>query len=170
MKTPSRFSHHRGFTIPELLTTIAVLGMLCGIAIASYSGLHNTAREAVAQDTAAVLNRALLHYNQSNGDITIDAKNSSGTDELTVLRGLQWRDPDRNKATPGSPYISERFTDTISSSDEDYRIRWNGHAFEVIAPGTAGTGLKTGTLQTEGESSTYVFPADYTPPAAGQHE
>jgi prepilin-type N-terminal cleavage/methylation domain-containing protein len=169
MKTPSKDSRHAGFTLPELLTTICVLGILCSIAIASYSGLQTSAREGVSRDTMATLNRAVLHFNQANWDIVLHAIPNSAADELSVLRALQWRDPDPQKATPGSSYISPHYCDETSSSDQDFRIQWNGHAFELIAPGTAGTGLKTGTLEAEA-TSTYSFPAGYELPAAGQYE
>jgi prepilin-type N-terminal cleavage/methylation domain-containing protein len=169
MKTPVTPTTRAGFTLPELLTTITIISLLCGIAIASYSGLHNTARESVAHDNVASLNRALLHFNQSNWDIVLDAIDDSVADELAVLRALQWRNPDDEKATPGSPYVSLQFDATTSSSEDDYRIRWNGHTFEVLAPGTSGSGLKTGVLQTE-SNSTFAYPSGYTLPAAGQHE
>ena len=67
MKHILKKSARKAFTLPELLVTIAVLGVLSGISITSYTGLQNTAREGVAKDTVGILNRALLHFNESNG-------------------------------------------------------------------------------------------------------
>jgi prepilin-type N-terminal cleavage/methylation domain-containing protein len=161
-------SRHRAaaFTLPELLTTIAILGVLSGIAIGSYAGLHQTAREAVARDTSALLNRAVLHFSQANWEIALSPVANSTADELAVLRALQWQDP----ATPGSGFIPLTFDDTTSSSQEDYRLRWNGTAFEVLLPGASGSGLKTGKVQTGGSGTAYVFPDGYTLPGPGQHE
>jgi len=164
MRANRRFSRRAGFALAELIATIAVLAILSGISISSYSGLSISAREGVARDNVALLNRALLHFNQVNWDIVLSPQANSASDELAVLRSLQWRDPDPDprKVSPGSPYISASFDATVSSSEDDFRIIWNGRAFELLAPGTPGTGLRTGTRQPEGNSS-YTFPSGYQP-------
>jgi prepilin-type N-terminal cleavage/methylation domain-containing protein len=155
------------FSLPELLTTIAVIGILAAIGIQTYRGIQDSARETIARDNLALLNRGVLHFSQTNWDIVLTAVNSSANDELAILHTLQWRDP-RNP-TPGSPYISTNFSDTVSSSTDDYRIQWNGNAFELLLPGTAGTGLLTGE-SSPGGSTPYTFPDDYQPLGPTQHE
>jgi prepilin-type N-terminal cleavage/methylation domain-containing protein len=169
MKTFPKKSARAGFTLPELLTTIAILGILSGISIASYTGLQTSAREGVARDTVAILNRALLHFNQTNWDIVLNAVPNSTADELEVLRTLQWRDPVSNKATPGSPYIPGGFPDITSNSNEDFRIQWNGHVFELLGPGTAGSGLKVAPAAAE-SATQHSFAVNYQPLGPGQHE
>jgi len=164
MKTFHQIPRRCGFTVPELVATVAIIGILTSIAVASYAGLHGMAREGVARDSLALLNRAVLHFNQTCWEIPTAANNGSASDELIVLRALQWRDSRPDEAAPGSSYISMQFNDATSSSRDDYRIRWNGHAFELLAPGTTGVGLKTGTMQAESPSN-YTFPEGYSPPA-----
>ena len=156
----------RAFSLPELLTTIAVIGILAAIAIQGYHGIQDSARETVARDNLALLNRGLLHFNQTNWDIVLNRVDSSANDELAILHTLQWRDP--TGGTPGAPYISINFGDTVSSSSDDYRIQWNGHTFELLVPGTAGTGLLTGE-SSPGGSTVYTFPTDYQPLGPNQH-
>jgi prepilin-type N-terminal cleavage/methylation domain-containing protein len=127
------------FSLPELLTTIAIIGILAAICMESYSNINSSARANVAADTSALVNRAVLHYSQANTEI-LDSAAAGTTDELAVLQKLQTRDSD----IPGSPYIPSNFSGTTSSSNIDYRLQWNGHAFQVLAPGTAGAGIKVG--------------------------
>lgn len=163
------FSSLAGFTLVELVTTIAILGILSAVAIQSYSNMRENARESVTRDTVSLMNRALLHFNQANWDIVLDAVPGSTSDELAVLRTLQWRDPVPAQATPGSPYLPANLSDAVSSSEDDYRIRWNGNTFELLEPGTAGSGLKTG-FDSTSAAEAYSFPEGYQPLGPGQHE
>lgn len=136
---PLNTSPRAGFSLPELLIVIAVIGILAAICIESYSNISSTARASVAADTSSLLNHAVLHYNQANAEI-LDSATSGTADELAVLQKLQTRD----SAIPGSPYIPSNFSSATSSSSVDYRLQWNGHAFQMLAPGTSGAGIKTG--------------------------
>lgn len=158
-----------GFSLSELLTTIAVLGILSGIALQSYRGVQTSARESVAHDNLALLNRALLHFEQTNWDIVLNPISDATSDELAVLRTLQWRNPVAAQATPGSPYLSASFSNTMSSSTQDYRIQWNGHVFELLVPGTPGSGIRTGEL-TSSSSTPPTYSDDYQPLGPTQHE
>jgi prepilin-type N-terminal cleavage/methylation domain-containing protein len=150
----------RALTLVELLVTIAIIGILAAISIQGYRGIQAAARETTARENLELLNRGLLHFSQTNWDIVLDAVPGSATDELAVLRSLQWRSP--IGPTPGSPYIPINFSDTVSSSSNDYRIQWNGHTFQLLTPGIAGTGLRTGE-SSPGAASTYSFPGGYQP-------
>jgi prepilin-type N-terminal cleavage/methylation domain-containing protein len=156
-----------GFSLPELLTVIAVIGTLSGISIQSYSNVQSAARESVAFDSVAILNRALLHFDQTNWDIVLDPVADATSDELAVLRTLQWRNPDPTLATPGSPYLPSTFNDAMSSSAGEYRIRWNGHVFELLAPGMPGAGILAS--NTPG-ATVATYPSDYQPLGPSQHE
>jgi prepilin-type N-terminal cleavage/methylation domain-containing protein len=128
------------FSLPELLIVIATIGILATIGIESYQGIQASAHESIARDNLALLNRAVLHYSQTTSDVTVTPTSGSATDELAILSTLKTRDP----AIPGSPYLEINFRDTVSAASDTYRIQWNGHAFELLTPGTAGTGLLTG--------------------------
>ena len=128
------------FSLPELLIVIATIGILAAIGIQSYRGIHAATRESVARDNLALLNRAVLHYGQTVSDVTVTPTSGSAADELAILSTLKTRDP----AIPGSPYLEINFRDTVASGSDTYRIQWNGRAFELLMPGTTGTGLLTG--------------------------
>jgi prepilin-type N-terminal cleavage/methylation domain-containing protein len=131
---------HSAFSLTELLVVIVAIGVLAGIAIQSYQGIHDSARESVARDNLALLNRAVLHYGQAVSDLTVTPIDGSATDELAILSTLKTRDP----GIPGSPYLEINFRDTVATGSDTYRIQWNGRAFELLMPGTTGTGLLTG--------------------------
>lgn len=155
-----------GLSLTELLATVAVIGILAGVSIQSYHGLRDSARESAARDTLALLNRALLHFDQTNWDVVLTPVPDATSDELAILRTLQYRNP----SIPGSPYIPSNFDNVMSSSEEDYRIQWNGRAFELLAPGAPGAGIKTGG-DSPSTSTVYTYPSDYQPLARGQqHE
>lgn len=147
-----------GFTLAEIVTTIAVVAIIGAIAIQGYQGINSASRETVARDNLALLNRSLLHFNQGVKDITLSPNYASASDELTILRTLQWRDED----LPGSPYLSATFTGGVSSSTEDYRICWNGRFFELLMPGTQGIGIKAGLATPEAEVE-FNYPEGYKP-------
>ncbi len=134
-------SHHRlsaGFTLAELLITIAIIGILAGIGIANISNVLPSARRETGIDTANLLNRAVLHYNQVNSEITIPSAGDT-SDETSVLALLQTRNP----AAPGSPYIPPEFSCTPSTSTDSVRFYWTGKFFKTIPEGTAGIGITT---------------------------
>ncbi|MDD5200211.1 MAG: prepilin-type N-terminal cleavage/methylation domain-containing protein [Terrimicrobiaceae bacterium] len=168
MNHPTRATNRRkpgGFSLTELLATVAVVGVLSGISIQSYHGLRDSARESAARDTLALLNRALLHFDQANWDVVLTPVPDATSDELAILRTLQYR----NASIPGSPYLPSNFDNVMSSSEDDYRIQWAGHTFELLAPGTPGAGIKTGS-DIPSAGTVYTYPPDYQPLTLGQHE
>jgi prepilin-type N-terminal cleavage/methylation domain-containing protein len=125
-----------GLTLPEVLITIAIIGILAGVAINSFLGNVEYAREGVTVDSSASLNRAVNHYVQIAGDIGVEAQ--AGTaDEVEVIQLLQARDAN----LPGSPYIPAEFVVSASSDSGKIRIVWSGEYFQVIPVGVAGGGI-----------------------------
>lgn len=159
-----------GFSLAELLATVAAIGILAGVSVQSLSGLRESAREAAARDTLALLNRAVLHFNQTNWDLVLNPVPDATSDELAVLRTLQWRHPDPAQATPGSPYAPSTLPATMSSSPNDYRLQWNGRVYELLLPGTSGAGLLVGPETPAPGATPYTYPEDYSPLGPGQHE
>ncbi len=158
-----------GFSLTELLTTVVVIGILAGVCVQSYSGLRASAREASARDTLALLNRAVLHFNQTNWDLVLSPVPNATSDELAVLRTLQWRNPNPAQATPGSPYAPPDLPDTMSSDSEDYRLQWNGRTYELLLPGEPGAGLLVGVALPSARAS-YSYPEGYEPLGPLQYE
>ena len=128
--------HQGGFTLVELLATVAIIGILAGIAISQSTSVLPEARQEAGIDAMNLLNRGVQHYNQVNSEITIPAA-SDTTDEVAVLALLKTR----STSAPGSPYIPAEFT-VISSNDTGIlRMYWTGRFFKAIPEGTTGTGI-----------------------------
>lgn len=126
----------KGFSLVELLVTIAIIAILAGIAISNITNVLPGARQETAIDAINFLNRGVQHYNQVNSEISI-ASDAGTSDEMAVLTLLKTRD---SKA-PGSPYIPANFTAQSSSDTEIVRMYWTGSYFKAIPEGTTGTGI-----------------------------
>ena len=157
-------SRRRAFSLPEILTVIAVIGVLAAIAIPAYTNITRSAQDAEASDFVESLNRAVLRFAQANWDIPTPADNASTADELTVLLSIQFKWADKaagREIRLGSPYFSQRYRPAVSNNSTVHRLRWTGRGFEVLLPGQPGSGL----LKTfDGKDQTNaVFPVNFLP-------
>lgn len=125
----------------EMVISIAILGVLAGIMMMSLGGSLSASKETLAVTRVEKLNSALHQWSMSYPEMYFPVNDGGVTDELIVLRDLQYRNPNEKKATTGSPYMPPQYNPKDSSSDEDFRIRWNGRSFELLRPGQAGNGL-----------------------------
>jgi prepilin-type N-terminal cleavage/methylation domain-containing protein len=130
----------RGFSLSEVLVTVAVIGVLAGVAIPIYSNLLSPSKEVVARNLLEVLNTGVHRFNQSNYELLFTGVAPSGQDEMLILRTMQYREPANPKV--GSPYVRNDWNPLISNSADDYRIMWMGNLFKLLVPGQAGTGMK----------------------------
>ncbi len=149
-----------GFSMSEMVMVICILSVLAGITVHSFSQFLTGGKDAVAEERQEMLNQALSRFAQQNDELLSTAQSGSVTDEMLVLRTLQFRDPNNNRAQPGSPYVDPRYN-PISSSDPDvYRLRWTGRLFELLKPGQSGMGLL---MNFEGSDFTtaFVFPPNF---------
>lgn len=66
---PTRIAnrYHRGFTIVELLIVLVVMSILASIVVATYSGVHEKARDTTRLNDATAIKEALETYRASNG-------------------------------------------------------------------------------------------------------
>jgi prepilin-type N-terminal cleavage/methylation domain-containing protein len=131
MKLPGQ-SRCNGVSLTELLVVIAVLGILALIALPLITNVPFSARETVARETMERLNRAVNAHRTSAGPLATDA----GSEEA-VLAALTSRDP----KIPGTPFYDTPGNLERSANEDRFRFQWNGTYFELLSPGTVGTGL-----------------------------
>ncbi len=125
----------------EMIIVIAILGVLAGIVIISLNGMFAASKETLAIARVEMLNSAVHTWSTANRELNFGRQDGSANDELIVLRDLQFRDPNEEKASIGAPYVPPEYNPDKSSKIDDYRIRWNGRAYELLRPGQSGTGL-----------------------------
>ena len=131
----------RGFSMSEMVMVICILSVLAGIAVQSFSQFLGGSKDALAESRQETLNQALSRFAQQNYELLFDARSGSVSDEMVILRTLQYRDPNSKRAQPGSPYVDPRYNPTSSSDISVHRLRWSGRMFELLKPGQSGTGM-----------------------------
>ncbi|SKA89717.1 hypothetical protein SAMN02745166_01608 [Prosthecobacter debontii] len=139
----------------ELIIAISILGILAGIVIVRMWGAFGASQETLATSRVEMLNSALHSWSSANREMSFMRRDETTSDELVVLRDLQYRNPNQALASVGSPYVPPEYNPGNSSSDKDFRIRWNGRTFELVRPGEAGTGLL---MVFDGSDFTEPFP------------
>lgn len=148
-----------GISLAEVLTVIAVIGILAAVAIPSISGVFSPSKTAIARNLVETLNGAVHRFNQTNYELLFTGVSVSGQDEMLILRTMQYRNP-ANPA-PGSPYMRNDWNPAISSSSADYRIMWMGNLYRLLEPGQSGTGLKVN-FDGSDLGVPFVFPPGFT--------
>ncbi len=126
----------QAFSLPELLVTLAVIGVLAAIAIPHFGNILPSTRSGVGTDGMALLNRAVLHYDQTASSISVAAAAGS-TDEEAVLTLLK----DPSSGLPGAPYIPAEFAADFSSDTDLVRLQWTGKFFKLLSVGDSGAGI-----------------------------
>lgn len=137
------------FSLPEIMVSVAVIGILAGIAIPILSGVQKGARAETARAIVAQMNRAVMAYGQSEVAIsgsgpewaktTIPPLEDKADDEKKVMTLLT----ERQEGVVGSPFLQKPGMPAEESPNtQDFRARWNGAYFEVVPPGAEGTGLR----------------------------
>ncbi len=155
-----------GISLVEVITTVAVLGILSSLAVPAYHRVVSGSSQTIASNLVETLNGATKKFSHSQWDLIYTAKPTQASDELYILRTLQWRDPDTTgELNPGGPFMTPNWSPATSSSDEDYRAEWTGSSWRLLEPGEAGTGLKLA-LDASDVGTGYAFPADFKPAGA----
>lgn len=147
----------------EVMMTVAILGILTSVAIPTYHKVLGGAEHTVASNLVETLNSATKKFSHSQWDIVYTPKPAAASDELYILRSLQWRDPGvTGELNPGGPFMTPTWNPGTSSDDEDYRAEWTGTAWRLHEPGDAGTGLKV-SLDGSDIGTPYVFDPNFKP-------
>ncbi len=155
----------QGYSLPEIMVTIAIVAILAGISLVSFGNVNDASRLAQAQNVASRLNGAVKGFNQGNWDLRTVKDDASTTDEFKVLRTLQYKPSSSGgRFDTGAPYYPPTWNPTASSASAEYRVRWNGLNFQLLVPGTAGLGLKL-VFDGSDQAAAYAFPANYAPEA-----
>ncbi|OYW74383.1 MAG: hypothetical protein B7Z37_17955 [Verrucomicrobia bacterium 12-59-8] len=149
-----------GFSMTEMVIVISLIGVLAGIVVMPMNQFLAGGKEVLAETRQETLNQAVYRFAQQNYELQFDAMDGSVADELVILRTLQYRDPNINRAKIGSPYFDPRYNPVASSSSSEYRLRWTGKIYDLLVPGQGGTGIL---INYEGTDFTtaFVFPPDF---------
>lgn len=152
----------RGISLVEMLTVVAIIGVLSFVASGHYHNVIEKSRETVAKNLVEVLNQGVSRYVQIEGEALreVPASNESSDEEMDVLRALQWVDP--VQPTPGSPYMRRDYDPAVSSDSESFRAVWNGAFFELRLPGQEGAGLEI-VFDGSDTGRTVTYAEDYVP-------
>jgi prepilin-type N-terminal cleavage/methylation domain-containing protein len=142
MKSPTQFDKRpSGFSLVEVTITIAIAGVMAGIAISAFGNITKSAKISVAQNVVETLNDATKQFGHAQYKIVSAAENTDSTDEVQILHTLQWKDPSIEFGT-GGPFMKTEWIPLTSNSNEDYRAVWAGSYWKLVQPGETGAGLK----------------------------
>jgi len=147
-----------GYSVAELVIVISIIGTLAGITVGAMQQFLSGAKDALAAERREILNQSLHRFAQQNYEMLFNAMDSSGADEMVILRTLQYRDTDIDRAKFGSPYIDPCYNPLVSSADWQYRLRWTVKNYILLKPGTVGTGLLMNF-----EGTDFTEPFDFPP-------
>ena len=159
----TRWRRACGFSLTEILVVVAITGVLTAIALPYYGNIRDSAVRTQATDRMEQLNRAVKLYNQSNWELVTAADANSITDELKVLRSLQYNWQGRTRPLGATtPYYPAKWNPAESTDETQHRFRWNGRSFELLGVGVAGKGLLMNFKGTD-VTTDYAFPDGYKP-------
>jgi type II secretory pathway pseudopilin PulG len=149
-----------GYSVTELVIVISIMGVMCALTVGSMNQFLGGSKDALAASRQEMLNEAVHRFAQQNYELQFDPINESLSDELVILRTLQYRDPNVNRAKIGAPYIDPRYNPVASSDSSLHRLRWTGKMFELLSPGKSGAGML---MNFEGTDFTtaFVFPPNF---------
>lgn len=159
--TPHRL---RGFSLVEIVVTVAVLGIIASIGIVAVGNVNERSRDTMAKNLAETLNGATRAFSHANWDLRFTASAASAGDEMMVLRSLQYREPDGagKEVIYKGPYMRDDWNPSTSSDPNDWRIQWTGSSWKWLGKGEAGAGLKVSMDGTD-LGTPYVFPPNFKP-------
>lgn len=114
-----RKSNRKGFTIVELVIVIAVIAILAGVMIPTFTGIVEKANESAALQEARATQSALL-YHFDTPDMLNDL-NASGVDAYIVVDGKYYFSIKDGKLTALKAVPSETLSE-VKTGDADYEL------------------------------------------------
>ncbi len=121
----------------EVMIVMGLLAVIVAIMIPAITGVVPASQVGTAEANLERLNQAVLKYNSASEELTTAEIAGDVADEQTVFSSLQGRDA----KVFGSPFLGPQYVVNASSSETAYRAFWNGRMFQMISPGSTGTGL-----------------------------
>lgn len=125
----------------ELVIVISIMGVMSGIVVPPLVNQLSGGKEILATARQELLNQALHSFAQQNYELLFNPIDGAVADEMVILRTVQYRNPNPDRAMIGSPYVDPRYNPVSSSSTSDFRLRWKGRLYELLKPGQSGTGI-----------------------------
>jgi type II secretory pathway pseudopilin PulG len=125
-------------SLTEVLVVIGFLAIIAAVSIPNMLGVFSSSKYETARRNLNLLNGAVIGFNQANWDLVL-ASSGGSDDEQKIFNSLRYR-AEVNPAA-GSPYLPPNADFVSSASTNDYRAKWNGRMFEIVVPGSNGTGL-----------------------------
>ena len=144
----------------ELVIVVSILAVLAAITVSSMNQYLSGGKDSLAMARQETLNQAVYRFAQQNYELQFNRMDGSAADELVILRTLQYRDPNINRAKIGSPYVDPRYNPVSSSDTTQHRLRWTGKMYELLLPTQGGTGIL---MNFEGSDFTtaFAFPPNF---------
>lgn len=131
----------KGFSLVEVIVTIAIIGILSSIATVSVSRVTERARSSFASNVIQALNNGTKEFGHAQWTLSSDSENNNSLDEIHILKTIQWEDPTIDIGVNG-PFMRPDWAPDGSDSNEDYRAVWSGNYWRLVEPGEDGAGLK----------------------------
>jgi len=150
-----------GFSLVEVTISIAIAGIMAAIGIAAFGNITKGAKISIAQNVIETLNDATKQFGHAQYKIVSAGENTDSTDEVQILRTLQWKDPSIEFGTAG-PFMKTDWIPASSNSTDDYRAVWAGSYWKLVQPGVAGAGLKID-FEAKDVGTTVNLGADFEP-------
>ncbi|MDF1812550.1 MAG: type II secretion system protein [Verrucomicrobiales bacterium] len=162
MNFPNKQTHSNGFSLVEVIVMITVVGILSAIAVSQVGKITDASKKTVAQNLVETLNNATKEFGHAQYKLVSNGENEDATDEMQILRTLQWKDPDIELGVAG-PFMRGDWSPSTSSNTDDYRIVWAGSFWKLAVPGAAGSGIKVNFEAADLGQTYYTYPDDFTP-------
>lgn len=156
-------SASRAFSLVEMIIVVAILGIISALAVPAFTDILGNSKETLARNVVETLNGATKQFNHSQWDLLYTAKPNDTSDEIYLLRTLQWKESDAGgELNPKGPFMRNDWNPAPSSDAKEFRIEWSGSAWRLLPPGRKGYGLL---VVFDGSDLGTVFnhPANFTP-------